>query len=89
MSDYEGFAPMLDIHVEIAFCVVCGCDDWHANRPDAGTGAACHWVRVDREESLGLCSVCACSSPDAVKCWDRGERTRTQQSCVAQEQNWE
>ncbi len=55
---------------DIATCIGCGCDDNHACWSDA-TDNPCHWVRLDREAGLGVCSAC----PDDVKRWDAGDRS--------------
>lgn len=34
------------------------------------TVEACHWLRVDRDAGLGVCSAC----PGSVERWDAGER---------------
>ena len=59
----------------IAVCIGCGCDDLHAcmtqplpvalARPEP-----CHWLRVDRDAGLGVCSAC----PGSVERWDAGDR---------------
>lgn len=49
-------------------CIACGCDDLHAC--EGLFGDPCHWLRVDRDAGLGVCSEC----PEAVDAWDRGER---------------
>lgn len=40
-----------------AQCVGCGCTD-HAACWDTGKGAPCHWLLLDAEHRLGLCSAC-------------------------------
>lgn len=54
----------------IATCIGCGCDDNHACVD--GLESACWWVRLDREEGLGVCSACP---SEHVEAWDRGDRT--------------
>lgn len=51
---------------QIASCIGCGCDDFHACRPDS-----CYWLRVDYNAGAGVCSEC----PEHVEAWDRGDRT--------------
>ena len=48
-----------------AFCLECGCDDFHA------CPEGCWWLRVDYEMGVGVCSECAPRVDD----WDRGDRT--------------
>lgn len=43
-----------------AVCIGCGCDDYHAC-----TGG-CEWLRLDRFQAAGVCSVCA----PYVAAWD-------------------
>lgn len=51
-----------------AMCVGCGCIDSYAcDGPDG----PCHWLRLDRDINLGVCSCCH----DKVSAWDRGEFT--------------
>jgi hypothetical protein len=45
-------------------CIGCGCDDDHACE------GGCSWLRIDRDESLGVCSSCA----HVEAAWDSGER---------------
>ncbi|WP_205736064.1 hypothetical protein [Acidiferrobacter sp. SPIII_3] len=71
--------PMLDTDVEVSFCIECGCDDWHA------CPGGCSWLRVDRAAGLGVCSECASRVAD----WDRGDRTCTEESQMAQDMAWE
>lgn len=53
----------------VATCIGCGCDDEHACADD-GTGAPCSWVRLERNDKMGVCSAC----PDHVERWDLGDR---------------
>lgn len=53
----------------IAFCIGCGCDDYHACL-DHKRGQPCHWTRVDYGEGKGVCSVCEELAP----AWDAGDR---------------
>lgn len=53
----------------IASCIGCGCDDFHAC--PVGDERGCHWLRVDYEEGLGVCSAC----PEFEAQWDAGDRT--------------
>ncbi|MCL4525557.1 MAG: hypothetical protein M1492_03485 [Gammaproteobacteria bacterium] len=50
---------------EAAFCIECGCDDYHA------CAVGCSWVRLDREAGLGVCSECLHRVAD----WDLGDRS--------------
>lgn len=50
---------------EIASCIGCGCDDFHACED------GCWWLRVDYAEGLGVCSECR----SFVEQWDRGDHT--------------
>ena len=52
---------------KLAVCIGCGCDDLHACMRSI---EPCHWLRVDRDAGLGVCSVC----PGLVVNWDAGER---------------
>ena len=47
-----------------ALCIGCGCDDDHA------CPVGCHWLRIDRQECIGVCSSC----PQFEAAWDAGER---------------
>lgn len=53
----------------VATCIGCGCDDLHACAEE-DTGNPCHWVRLDREAQLGVCSDC----PEHAERWDDGDR---------------
>jgi len=58
--------------MKLATCIGCACDDDHAcvtQREDGEWG--CHWVRLDRDAGLGVCS--ACPGSDVAR-WDAGER---------------
>lgn len=50
-----------------AICIGCGCDDDHAC--DNG----CSWLRIDREDCIGVCSQC----PEHEARWDAGDREIT------------
>ncbi len=54
---------------DVAMCIGCGCDDFHACWDDEA-GEPCHWLRVDYDASLGVCSAC----PEVVSDWDAGDR---------------
>jgi len=54
----------------IATCIGCGCDDYHACY-DETEDQPCSWIRLDRSAGLGVCSVC----PDDVTRWDVGDRS--------------
>lgn len=60
---------MLNNLFSVAICIGCGCDDNHACW-DEQTDNPCHWLRLDREAGLGVCSVCA----ESVDRWDLGGR---------------
>jgi len=47
-----------------AACIGCGCDDDHACE------GGCSWLRIDRDEYVGVCSSC----PQFEARWDAGER---------------
>lgn len=49
----------------IATCIGCGCTD-HRACVDVETGMGCHWVRLDRIQGEGVCSVCR----DLTAIWD-------------------
>lgn len=53
----------------MAVCIGCACDDNHACID--GLDEPCHWVRLDRETGLGVCSACPGSD---VSRWDAGDR---------------
>lgn len=36
-------------------CIGCGCSDFNACVKD---GEACHWLRVDNDMQIGVCSRC-------------------------------
>jgi hypothetical protein len=52
----------------LAVCIGCGCDDNHACA--GAVGEPCHWVRIDRDAGIGLCSECI----EHSQRWDRGDR---------------
>ncbi len=41
----------------LSVCQGCGCTDLSACI-DAQTGMPCHWVSVDRQKGVGVCSAC-------------------------------
>lgn len=59
-------------------CIGCGCDDENACL-DTATGQGCSWLRVDRENCLGVCSCCA----DHVERFDKGDRNPTERAFAA------
>ncbi len=63
-GDLDEFAPG-----DVAACIGCGCDDFHACWDDEA-GEPCSWLRLDRFANLGVCSAC----PEYVEDWDRGDR---------------
>lgn len=54
----------------LATCIGCGCNDLRACWDDEAL-QPCHWVRVDRDAGLGVCSCCK----ELVQAWDDGDRT--------------
>ncbi len=50
-------------------CIGCGCDDLHACY-DEESDDACHWVCLDADAGLGICSACK----DHIDRWDAGDR---------------
>lgn len=56
-----------------ATCIGCRCDDLHACESDSA-GKPCHWLTVDRESGLGVCSECS----EYLSRWHAGDRTRTE-----------
>ena len=76
---------------KIATCIGCGCDDLHACVEEVGAFLletpkkvaameACHWLRLDRDAGLGVCSAC----PGSVGRWDAGERAPTEPCLICQ-----
>lgn len=55
---------------DVSVCIGCGCDDLHACY-DKTTGFGCSWVRLDREDGMGVCSECL----GHVERWDNGDRS--------------
>ncbi|WP_197420740.1 MULTISPECIES: hypothetical protein [unclassified Burkholderia] len=55
---------------DIAVCISCGCDDFHACWDDAHE-SPCFWERVDCGAGLGVCSAC----PERASAWDASDRT--------------
>jgi len=55
--------------MNVAMCIGCGCDDHNACF-DEITEDACHWIRIDRDSELGVCSTCY----DHQERWDKGDR---------------
>lgn len=53
---------------ELVTCIGCGCDDFDAC--ESTTGEPCHWLRVDDELLVGVCSEC----PEEVARFDAGDR---------------
>lgn len=53
-----------------ATCIGCGCDDDNACADSEDPAIGCHWLRVDYDEGLGVCSECR----DHAKRWDAGDR---------------
>lgn len=64
--------------MNVSVCIACGCDDESACL-DSTTGKGCTWLRVDREEQLGVCSSC----PADVARWDAGDREPSEQAMEA------
>ena len=60
-----------------AFCLECGCDDFHACLE------GCWWVRVDYGMGVGVCSECA----PGVDNWDRGDRTCSDVALMARDRH--
>lgn len=57
-------------HAEmISTCIECGCNDLNACW-DEEANNPCHWIRLDRDAGLGVCSACH----DAAARWDEGDR---------------
>jgi hypothetical protein len=54
--------------VQKAFCIGCGCSDYHAC-VDA-LDEPCHWLAVDYPAGVGVCSAC----PGELSRWNAGER---------------
>lgn len=50
-------------------CIGCSCDDFHACW-DEKTDQPCHWLRVDDDNGVGVCSCCT----EHVERYDAGER---------------
>lgn len=57
----------------IATCIHCGCDDIAACISEEGI--PCHWLRVDYDAGIGICSECG--DPLLLAVWDEtyGEET--------------
>lgn len=55
--------------MSICMCIGCGCTDTRACVCE-DSGDPCYWLRVDRNEALGVCSECE----DLVEAWDSGDR---------------
>lgn len=51
-------------------CIACGCHDTAACW-DEDAGQPCHWLAVDRQAHLGVCSAC----PEDLARWQLGDRT--------------
>jgi hypothetical protein len=56
--------------MNLAHCIMCGCHDYAACIDDH-SGCACHWLVVDYEAGMGVCSSC----PEGIERWDAGDRT--------------
>lgn len=54
--------------MDIARCIGCGCTDFHACH---GEGGPCHWLEVDYDAGVGVCSECE----DHLDRWNAGDRT--------------
>jgi hypothetical protein len=61
--------------MNLATCIGCGCDDSHA------CYGGCYWLRLDREEGLGVCSEC----PEHLEAWDLGDRTTRAEAAASLE----
>lgn len=61
---------LFDDDEDLVICIGCGCDDLHSCEVD-DDGNACHWLRVDEEQLLGVCSEC----PEHVARFDAGDRS--------------
>lgn len=59
-----------DAQEELVTCIGCGCDDFEAC--ETANGGACHWLRIDEDRCLGVCSEC----PDHVARFDSGDRSQ-------------
>lgn len=57
--------------MQMATCIGCGCDDLHGCW-DEEANAPCHWLRVDRDLRLGVCSAC----PGYAQRWEFDALTR-------------
>lgn len=69
--DLEGYDESITIPKDlISTCIGCGCDDLHACI-DEVMNQPCHWLRVDRNERIGVCSSCS----SHVRRWDSGDRS--------------
>lgn len=64
--------------MNVCVCIGCGCDDENPCQ-DMATGAGCSWLRVDRDQQLGVCSCCT----EDVKRWDAGDRDATEEAMEA------
>lgn len=65
----DSFESFFEGDEDLIICIGCGCDDLHGCIGD--DGEACHWLRVDDDEQLGVCSEC----PEHVARFDAGDRT--------------
>lgn len=48
-------------------CIGCGCTE---NNACMSSNENCHWLRIDKELSLGVCSSC----PDQVKAFEQHQK---------------
>lgn len=69
LSDGGSFESFFEDDEDLVVCIGCGCDDLHGCIGD--DGEACHWLRVDDEEQLGVCSEC----PEHVARFNAGDRS--------------
>ena len=61
--------------MNVAHCIECGCDDYDVCI-DPETNETCHWIALDREAGVGVCSICS----RALNRWESGDRSRVQYS---------
>ncbi|CAI1913281.1 Uncharacterised protein [Serratia entomophila] len=61
----QGVSRMADIS-QVAICRGCGCDDNHACI-NIQTKRPCHWLTVNRNTGVGVCSECAVLLNKAVR----------------------
>lgn len=71
--DLEGYDEHIPVpRALISTCIGCGCDDYHACI-DKDKDQPCHWLRVDRNELIGVCSACS----SHLSRWDKEIEQRT------------